>query len=244
MSSSCSPRLDYGADGWKYILSFSSGGGVALLGALGLASMHENAVWRVSSVPLAFVGALALVTGLLGVRYVKVGKFHHRDRVLDTIAWRGNERVLDVGTGAGLLLVGAAKRAIAGRAYGIDIWNQDDLSNNSVARAMVNISAERVVDRVEIRSEDARKMSFGDRTFDVVVSMLCIHNIPSEAGQDEALAEIARVLDKGGTALISDLANTERYAATLRRLGLEVVRSGPFWDTFPPQHLVRAFKPR
>ena len=42
--------------------------------------------------------------------YSKWGKFRHRDRMLNMIAWRGDEHVLDVGTGRGLLIIGAAKR--------------------------------------------------------------------------------------------------------------------------------------
>jgi len=40
----------------------------------------------------------------------KVGKLKERDRLLDRIPWRGDEAVLDVGCGRGLLLIGAARR--------------------------------------------------------------------------------------------------------------------------------------
>jgi high-affinity Fe2+/Pb2+ permease len=59
-----------------------------------------------------------------------------------------------------------------------------------------------------------------------------------------ALAEIARVLTLGGTALISDSAHSERYADLLRSLGLNVNRTGPFLDTFPFQYLIEAHKPK
>jgi arsenite methyltransferase len=45
-------------------------------------------------------------------------KLNIRDRMLDMIHWKGNETVLDTGTGRGLLAIGAAKRlrAETGRA--------------------------------------------------------------------------------------------------------------------------------
>lgn len=60
----------------------------------------------------------------------KVGKLRSRDRLLDGLALRGDETVLDVGCGRGLLLIGAAKRLTTGTAVGVDIWQTEDLSGN------------------------------------------------------------------------------------------------------------------
>ena len=49
------------------------------------------------------------------VLYSKFMKFRHRDKMLGMVNWRGDERVLDVGTGAGLLLVRAAKKLNTGK---------------------------------------------------------------------------------------------------------------------------------
>ncbi len=51
------------------------------------------------------------VFGTLMLIYSLKGKFRHRDRMLAKVQWTGTEAVLDVGTGRGLLLIGAAKRA-------------------------------------------------------------------------------------------------------------------------------------
>ena len=144
-------------------------------------------------------------TGLLMLLYAKWGKFRHRDMMLNMLRWRGDERVLDVGTGRGLLLIGAARRLTTGRGTGIDVWSTKDLSGNSLSRTQANIDVEGVQDKVNIKSDDARKLSFPDASFDVVLSNLCIHNIPASDGRAQACREIARVLKPGGTALISDL---------------------------------------
>src|SRR5438128_1585829 len=55
--------------------------------------------------------------------YSLYGKLKHRDRILNMIDWKGSEMVLDIGTGRGLLMIGAAKRLTTGKSIGIDIWN-------------------------------------------------------------------------------------------------------------------------
>ena len=236
-------RPDYGVDGWAFVVGLLSGG-AALAGAgTILTVVAEGAAARVIGLALLGLGAVALVPGLLGLLYVKQGKYRHRDRLLDRVAWRGDEQTLDIGTGGGLLLVGAARRAPTGRALGVDIWSTEDLSNNTYERAMRNARLEGVAERVEIRSEDARKLSFPDQSFDVVVSMLCIHNIDDPSGRQDALREAVRVCKSGGTVVISDLAHTETYATILAGWGLRTIRTAPFADTFPPQRIVEARKP-
>src|SRR3954451_18095636 len=60
----------------------------------------------------------------------KFGKLREREWLLDLISWRGDETVLDVGCGLGVMLIGAAKRLTTGTAAGIDIWQTKDLSGN------------------------------------------------------------------------------------------------------------------
>ena len=55
------------------------------------------------------------------------GKLNHRDYMLSLHAWRGDERVLDVGCGRGLLLAGAARKLRTGHATGLDIWSNVDM---------------------------------------------------------------------------------------------------------------------
>lgn len=74
---------------------------------------------------IALASAVPFAQGLLMIYYAKAGKFRCRDRILNFIDWKGQEAVLDVGTGRGLLLIGAAKRT-TGRAVGIDLWSQED----------------------------------------------------------------------------------------------------------------------
>lgn len=185
-----------------------------------------------------------LAESLLFFLYVKVGKLRHRDRILSLYNWRGDEQVLDVGCGRGLLLAGAAKRVLRGHATGIDIWSTVDLGGNSADATRRNLEIEGVADRCTLISEGAQSMSFPDATFDVVVSNLCIHNIYDAPTRHKALAEIVRVLKPGGTAILSDYKLTREYADQLRRGGLSVERKAADWlRTFPPLAIVIGRKP-
>jgi hypothetical protein len=84
-----------------------------------------------------------------------IGKVREREKYLDKIAWC-DERVLDVGCGLGLFLIGAAKRLSTGRAVGIDKWQAEDLSGNNAAGTLNNAMVEGVADKVEVQTGDAR----------------------------------------------------------------------------------------
>ncbi len=152
------------------------------------------------------------------------GKFRARDSLLSAIPWRGDERVLDVGCGHGLLLIGAAKRLTTGRATGIDIWQDVDQANNSAAATRHNAELEGV--EIDIRDGDARKIPFDDATFDIVVSSLALHNIYDRNEREQALREIARVTKPGGHVAIIDIRHA--YAPVFEHLGFTLVKK---WTT-------------
>jgi ubiquinone/menaquinone biosynthesis C-methylase UbiE len=143
-----------------------------------------------------------------------------RDRILNSLPWRGDEQVLDVGCGRGLMLIGAAKKLTSGRATGIDIWRQEDLRNNTAEATLANAKDEGVAGKVRVEDSDARKLPFKDATFDVVLSSLAIHNIDGRIERAKALAEMVRVLKPGGHIAILDIIRTGEYAKELERLGL------------------------
>jgi SAM-dependent methyltransferase len=236
-------RPDYGIDAPGVIRNLLVIGAALIVSGLVFPTIHLGPVTVLWSRSAPWPGASCMASGLLMVIYVKWGKFRHRDRLLNMVPWRGDEQVLDVGTGRGLLLIGAARRLTSGRGTGIDVWSTKDLSGNSLERTQANVEVEGVKEKVTLKSDDARKLSFPDSSFDVVVSNLCIHNIPDAEGRAQACREIARVLKPGGTALISDFINTGFYQKVFAASGLKVSRTSINLLSFPPLRVIKAEKP-
>jgi SAM-dependent methyltransferase len=227
-------RPSYGLDAPGVVRNLflaAAGGAFAFLTGMTL----EFVFWPWSSepiarviIPLYFIGpwvaAACLLTGLGMVWYSYAGKVRMRERLLDRVPWRGDEAVLDVGCGRGLMLVGAAARLKSGKATGVDLWQAEDLAGNSPEATLANARAAGVADRVEVRTGDARRLPFPDGSFDVVVSTAALHNIYDAAGREQAVREIARVLKPGGRVVVADLRHTHQYADVLRQCGLTDAR--------------------
>lgn len=174
----------------------------------------------------------------------KVGKLWRRESIIESLGLRGNEIVLDVGCGRGLLLNAAAKRLDdGGKAMGIDLWQESDLSGNTAEQTLKNARLEGVAERVEIHTGDMRHLPFEAETFDAVVSSMAIHNIPDAEGRKQAIVEIVRVLKPGGKVLLQDFRSTDEYADVVHSAGmLDVQRSGLSWLLFPPVRAVTGRK--
>lgn len=219
-------RPDYGLDAPGVVrnlfLVAAVGLAVWLSAALGLWSGVVGPV-HVAGVGFGFFLSFTL-TGLYMVWASKVGKLRDRERLLDRHAWRGDERVLDVGCGRGLLLVGAAKRLTTGTATGIDIWQTEDLSGNRPEATLENARREGVAERVDVQTCDMRRTPFADGTFDVIVTSWAVHNLYDAKDRDDAIREMVRVLKPGGTALVKDIRHIGQYAAAFRASGCPDVR--------------------
>jgi arsenite methyltransferase len=223
-------KPNYGIDAPGVVRNlFLAGGAGLLLWVSVTAGLWSGVVWNF---PVGRMGR-GVAIGCLGMAaYMfwssRFAKVKEREQLLDFVEWRGDETVLDVGCGRGLLLVGAAKRLTrGGKAFGIDIWQAEDLSGNRPEAALENARLEGVADRVEVRTADMRRIPFPDGTFDRIVSSGAIHNLYAAPDRAEALREIARVLKPGGQVVIFDVRHSREYAANLKANGLiDVERVG------------------
>jgi arsenite methyltransferase len=237
-----SARPDYGIDAPPIVASLLASGVVCLvLACFRFGKLTIGSITILLTPSLWSIGISATIGGLLMIVYAKWWKFRHAERMMVLVPWRGDEKVLDVGTGRGLLLIAAARRLSTGRAVGIDIWSAKDLSGNAPQNTLRNAELEGVRERVEVQTGDATTLTFADGTFDVVLSNLCIHNIPSRAGRKNACKEVVRVLKPGGRAVISDYVHTRAYASWFRAAGAKTKRS--FYLSMPPLSVVEVQKP-
>jgi arsenite methyltransferase len=219
---------DYGIDAPGVVRNLFLAGGLGWLiwGSVVIGFWSGQLVIPVPGIRLVFpLAGMGFGCGigftLMGIWMIwesKVGKVRNRERLLQRIEWTGQEQVLDVGCGRGLMLIGAAMRLTAGKATGIDIWQSEDLSGNRAEATLENARHAGVADRVELQTVDMRKMPFASDTFDVVVSRAAIHNLYKARDRAQAIAEIARVLKPGGQALIEDIRHHQQYTAVFSEM--------------------------
>lgn len=219
-------RADYGYDA-PYALVMFAAGAVAM--AIAACIMLDQGAVR-AAVMMTLYGLFFLGNACSFFYTTRRGKFVVWNRILDGLKLRGDEAVLDMGCGRGAVMIAVARRLTTGRVTGVDIWNAMDQSGNARDVTLRNASIEGVSDRVRAETGDMRAMPFPDATFDVVVSSLAIHNIPSNTERGKAVAEALRVLKPGGRVVIADIRATRLYADVLRSLGAEnVVRRRLGW---------------
>lgn len=178
-----------------------------------------------------------VVLGGSGIVYLHTtlrGKFVVWERLADGLDLTGNEQILDVGCGRGMVLTAVARRLSGGRATGVDIWSSHDQSGNDIETTRHNAELEGVADRVVLETGDMRDMPFSDGTFDVIVTNAAVHNLKASEDRATALAEMWRVTRSGGRLVLADIAHTREYEQVLTSLGAKDVarRSAGFEGWF------------
>src|SRR5262245_9311277 len=106
MAATSSPRPDYGIDAPRAVSVLVALGAAGGLTAPGLALGLPGLPGGLAAAALAVLAADLLAIAAAFLWYSRVGKLRQRDRLLDLIRWGGDETVLDVGCGRGLLLIG------------------------------------------------------------------------------------------------------------------------------------------
>ncbi len=188
---------------------------------------------------LIVLGLIALgffAAGWLTMQAGKVGRFQIRDRILDGLALKGEERVLEVGCGSGLMAIGLAKRLKSGRVTGLD-------QTDEAEQAKENAKLEGVADKVRIDTGVSAKLVYPDNHYDVVVSALALRDLGDADVRDRMVQEMFRVLKPGGILTIFDTAGVSDYAGVLRSAGAQSVELSPIiWYGVQPARTVTARK--
>lgn len=231
-------RASYGIDAPGAVRANIIFGAVfALAAAAGFAWPQAVPYWALTVA--VFLAALCFFYATVMVWSSLAGKKRLRDRLVAALALRGDEHVLDAGCGRGLALIACAKKLTIGKATGIDLWAAKDQSNNRPDATLANAAAEGVANRVAVETGDITKLPFADASFDAIISMIVIHNIPARTGRDQAVRELVRVLKPGGRIVIYDLLHTARYEQVLQETGMTVqVLSRNFLWLLPSRSLL------
>jgi SAM-dependent methyltransferase len=215
---------------------------LAFVGA-GLATSSVTLTWRL------LLGVLLLLQGVWYLQATYRGKFRIWARLIDQLQLTGDEAVLDVGCGRGMVLITVAQRLVSGRATGIDLWRTRDQSGNDPDATRANAECNGVADRIELQTADMTLLPFPDGSFDVVTANVAIQNVKDRAERRTTIEEMVRVTKSGGTLLIVDIQYVDQYKEDLLACGASEVavrRLGPvgwFGNPFFASRLVSAVKP-
>lgn len=125
---------------------------------------------------------------------------------------KGNETILDIGTGAGIIAIGFAKILKNGKVYGIDIYKHKynnykefliskiriNFFGNTLKNAQKNAKIELVDDKCKFITADiTAKLDFPEKFFDIILSSQFWYCIPIKK-HDQTFQNIDRILKTNG----------------------------------------------
>ncbi len=121
------------------------------------------------------------------------------------------EQILDVGCGTGTLAIEVQQRVgPTGRVFGIDPGARQ------IARARAKAAQHHLP--IDFQIGVIESLPFPDQTFDAVLSTIMMHHL-GDGLKRQGLAEIARVLKRGGRVVIADFNRPEEYQARSAHFG-------------------------
>jgi ubiquinone/menaquinone biosynthesis C-methylase UbiE len=128
---------------------------------------------------------------------------------------KGNENVLDIGTGSGFLAIGLSKSLKNGTAIGLDKYSLKSINlktqiattiktnfiGNTLKNAVENAKIENVANKCKfIESDITNPLEFKDGYCDIIVSSQLLYCI-SKNNRQSVFQELDRILKKGGKIL-------------------------------------------
>ncbi len=176
---------------------------------------------RIDLPKVQFIGVTIVAYGILTTlgwaiaRYVIPGnRIKFAKKVIASLSLKGNELILDVGSGRGLYAVEAAKMLTNGKVVGIDLWNEEEIpksiyhhklsqpTGNTILNALKNAEIEGVAEKIQFLNMDANHLQFDIDSFDIAICGFIIGHL-REYGLN-VLQEIRRILKPSGRLVLID----------------------------------------
>ena len=141
----------------------------------------------------------------------KGGKLQEKfyDLIIKSLGKNVKGRIIDIGSGNGVLAAKLAQQYENIEIVGIDYWGKDWEYSKSVCEKNAQIA--KVENRVHFQKGDAAKLDFANDAFDGAISNLTFHEVKSAADKRTVIQEALRVIKSGGTFAFIDYFYDEKY---------------------------------
>ena len=117
--------------------------------------------------------------------------------IIQSLGHEVKGRILDIGSGNGVLAVKLAQHHQEVEVVGMDFWGEDWEYSKTVCEKNAKIG--KVENRVYFQKGDAAKLDFATESFDGATSNLTFHEVKSVADKKSVVQEALRVIKPGGT---------------------------------------------
>ncbi len=141
----------------------------------------------------------------------KGGRFQEKvyTLIIQSLGTTVKGRILDIGSGNGVLAVKLAQQNGEAEVIGTDYWGKDWEYSKIVCEKNAQIG--NVEDRVHFQKGDAAALEFANDTFDGAISNLTFHEVQSVADKREVVREALRVVKPGGRFAFVDYFYATKY---------------------------------
>jgi SAM-dependent methyltransferase len=141
----------------------------------------------------------------------KVGKIQDKvyNLIIQSLGEEVKGRILDIGSGNGVLAVKLAQQRREAEVVGIDYWGKDWEYSKEVCD--MNTRKAKVEGRVYFQKGDAAALEFASDSFDGAVSNLTFHEVQSVTDKRLVVREALRVVKLGGAFAFVDYFFAEKY---------------------------------
>jgi SAM-dependent methyltransferase len=141
----------------------------------------------------------------------KGGKLQEKfyDLIIQSLGKDVEGKIIDIGSGNGVLAAKFAQQHEKTEVVGIDYWGRDWEYSKSVCEK--NAQIVNVENRVHFQKGDAATLDFANDTFDGAMSNLTFHEVKSAPDKRTVVQEALRVVRLGGAFAFIDYFYDEKY---------------------------------
>jgi SAM-dependent methyltransferase len=141
----------------------------------------------------------------------KGGRFQEKvyNLIIQSLGITVTGRILDIGSGNGVLAVKLAQQHGEAEVIGMDYWGKDWEYSKSVCEKNAQIG--KVGNRVRFQKGDAAALEFANDTFDGAISNLTFHEVQSVSDKRDVVREALRIVKPNGRFAFVDYFYDAKY---------------------------------